>query len=71
VQDAVTRQPNATVLDGPDVVEVAGVRFLGQGDPRFIRDSETRGEAPPEVLEVVGGNCARRTTGPRTRRTWS
>jgi len=54
VQDAVTRQPNATVLDGPDVVEVAGVRFLGQGDPRFIRDSETRGEAPPEVLEVVG-----------------
>jgi predicted phosphodiesterase len=54
VQDAVTRQPNATVLDGPEVVEVAGVRFLGQGDPRFIRDSETRGEAPPEVLELVG-----------------
>ena len=54
VQDAVARQPNATVLDGPEVVEVAGVGFLGQGDPRFIRDSETRGEAPPEVLELVG-----------------
>ena len=54
VQDAVARQPNATVLDGPEVAEVAGIRMLGQGDPRFIRDSETRGQAPPEVLEVVG-----------------
>ncbi len=54
VQAAVERQPNATVLDGPQVVEVAGVRFLGQGDPRFIRDAETRGQAPPEVLELVG-----------------
>jgi len=54
VQDAVSRQPNATVLDGAEVVEVAGVRLLGRGDPRFIRDSETRGEAPPEVLETVG-----------------
>ncbi len=54
VQDAVAQQPNATVLDGPEVVEVAGIGVLGRGDPRFIRDSETRGEAPPEVLEVVG-----------------
>ena len=54
VQEAVGRQPNATVLDGPQVVEVAGIRFLGQGDPRYIRDSETRGEAPTEVLELVG-----------------
>ena len=54
VQAAVAAQPNATVLDGPEVVEVAGVRFLGQGDPRFIRDEETRGQAPPEVLELVG-----------------
>jgi len=54
VQAAVDRQPNATVLDGPDVVEVAGVRVLGQGDPRFIRDAETRGKAPPEVLLQVG-----------------
>ena len=59
VQDAVARQPNATVLDGPQVVEVAGIRFLGQGDPRFIRDSETRGEAPPEVLELVGEQLRR------------
>ena len=54
VQEAVARQPNATVLDGPQVEQVAGVRVLGQGDPRFIRDSETRGKAPPEVLELVG-----------------
>ena len=54
VQAAVARQPNATVLDGPQVVEVAGVRMLGQGDPRFISDAATRGEAPPEVLELVG-----------------
>ena len=54
VQDAVRRQPNATVLDGPQVAEVAGVRLLGQGDPRFITDAATRGEDPPEVLEVVG-----------------
>ena len=54
VQDAVGRQPNATVLDGAQVVQVAGVRFLGQGDPRFIRDADTRGQAPPEVLELVG-----------------
>lgn len=54
VQEAVARQPNATVLDGPQVVEVAGVRFLGTGDPRFIRDEQTRGRAPPEVLERVG-----------------
>ena len=54
VQAAVDRQPNATVLDGPQVAEVAGLRFLGQGDPRFIRDEETRGKATPEVLDVVG-----------------
>lgn len=54
VQAAVERQPNATVLDGPGTAEVAGLRFLGVGDPRFIRDAETRGEATPEVLELVG-----------------
>ena len=49
------RQPNAVTLDGPQVVEVAGLRLLGQGDPRFTPDKTTRGDdAPPEVLELVG-----------------
>lgn len=55
IQAAVTRQPNATVLDGPQVVEVAGLRLLGQGDPRFTPDKTTRDDdAPPEVVELVG-----------------
>jgi hypothetical protein len=66
VQDAVARQPNTTVLDGPQVVEVAGIRLLGQGDPRFIRDSETRGQAPPEILEVVGQRLREAYDEPRT-----
>ena len=55
VQDAVRRQPGTTVLDGPQVVEVAGLRLLGQGDPRFTPDKSTRDDdAPPAVLELVG-----------------
>jgi len=55
VQDAVRSQPGTTVLDGPTVVEVAGLRLLGQGDPRFTPDKSTRDDdAPPEVLELVG-----------------
>ena len=55
VQDAVRRQPGTTVLDGPQVVELAGLRLLGQGDPRFTPDKSTRDDdAPPEVLELVG-----------------
>ena len=55
VQDSVRRQPGTTVLDGPQVVEVAGLRLLGQGDPRFTPDKRTRDdEAPPAVLELVG-----------------
>ncbi|MDQ3503348.1 MAG: metallophosphoesterase, partial [Actinomycetota bacterium] len=50
-QAAVGRQPNAVILDGPQVVEVAGLRLLGQGDPRFTPDKTTRDDdAPPEVL---------------------
>ncbi len=41
VQAAVARLPNATVLDGR-FAEVAGVRLLGEGDPRFTPDQETR-----------------------------
>ncbi|MCW2615754.1 MAG: metallophosphoesterase [Frankiales bacterium] len=55
VQQAVSRQPGATVLDGPQVVELAGLRLLGQGDPRFTPDKTTRDDdAPPQVLELVG-----------------
>ena len=55
VQDSVRRQPGTTVLDGPQVIEVAGLRLLGQGDPRFTPDKSTRDDdAPPAVLELVG-----------------
>ena len=55
VQDSVRRQPGTTVLDGPQVVDVAGLRLLGQGDPRFTPDKSTRDDdAPPAVLELVG-----------------
>ena len=38
---AVAAEPNAVVLDG-EVVEVAGIRFLGVPDPRFTPDQQTR-----------------------------
>lgn len=38
---AVAAQDGATVLQGA-VVEVAGLRFLGSGDPRFTPDQSTR-----------------------------
>ena len=54
-QAAIARQPGAVVLDGSQVMEVAGLRLLGQGDPRFTPDKATRDDdAPPEVLELVG-----------------
>ena len=44
-----------TVLDGGEVVEVAGVRLMGQGDPRFTPDKTTRDDdAPTNVLTAVG-----------------
>lgn len=55
VQEAVARQPDAVVLDGPEVVEVGGLRFLGRGDPRFTPDKASGGDdAPRELLEVQG-----------------
>jgi len=54
-QDAVAAQPGAVALDGPEVVEVAGLRLLGIGDPRFTPDKTTRDDdVPPAFLEVVG-----------------
>src|SRR5829696_8903378 len=50
---AVAAQPNAVVLDG-QIVDVAGLRFLGIGDPRFTPDKNTRDQnAPPSVSQVA------------------
>jgi len=55
VQLAVRDQPNAIVLDGPEVVEVAGLRLMGRGDPRFTPDkSSGDDDAPDEVYERAG-----------------
>jgi predicted phosphodiesterase len=54
-QAAVEALPNAVVLDSGEVVEVAGVRLMGQGDPRFTPDKTTRDDdAPTQVLTAVG-----------------
>jgi predicted phosphodiesterase len=60
-QAAVAALPNATVLDGPELVEVAGLRFLGLGDPRFTPDKSTRDdpEADETALLGVGRTLAR------------
>ncbi|MGH8893013.1 MAG: metallophosphoesterase family protein [Actinomycetes bacterium] len=51
-QAGVAAQPNAVVLDGQTEV-VAGLRFVGAGDPRFTPDKDTRDEvAPPSVSQV-------------------
>jgi len=61
---AVRRQPGAVVLDGKPV-EVAGLRFLGEGDPRFTPDRsvEVPGE---EIVREMGARLAdtARTTQP-------
>ncbi len=55
VQQAVAEQPNATVLDGPDIVTLAGLRLLGLGDARFTPDKSTRDDdAPASVREQQG-----------------
>jgi len=54
-QAAVEQLEGVTVLDGGEVVEVAGVRLMGQGDPRFTPDKTTRDDdAPTNVLTAVG-----------------
>ncbi|MCY7365124.1 MAG: metallophosphoesterase [Frankiaceae bacterium] len=54
-QAAAEQLEGVTVLDGGEVVEVAGVRLMGQGDPRFTPDKSTRDDdAPTSVLTAVG-----------------
>ncbi|NUS74506.1 MAG: metallophosphoesterase [Corynebacteriales bacterium] len=49
--DAVAAQPNATVLEN-NVVEVAGLRFAGIGDPRYTPD-KSEGDLHAEVGGVL------------------
>ncbi len=53
-QAAVAAQPNAVVLDSTTPVEVAGLRFLGIGDPRFTPDKDTRDVVAPSSVSQVG-----------------
>lgn len=52
-QAGVAAQPNAVVLDGQTEV-VAGLRFLGAGDPRLTADKDTRGKPAPAPVSQVG-----------------
>ena len=59
-QEAVAAQDGAVVLDGPEVVEVAGLRFLGQGDPRFAPNKITDDRAARDAeLLSLGRSLAR------------
>jgi predicted MPP superfamily phosphohydrolase len=59
-QRAIAALPKTVVLDSTEVVEVAGVRFLGLGDPRFTPDKTTGDDdAPREVVLAVGRTLAR------------
>jgi len=56
IEAAVRRQRNAVVLTGK-VVEVAGLRFLGAGDPRFTPDRSV--EVPgAEAVRAMGEKLA-------------
>ncbi|WP_232306701.1 metallophosphoesterase family protein [Thermobifida cellulosilytica] len=57
-QRAVAAQPNAVVLDD-DVVEVAGLRFYGAGDPRYTPDKALDNPTEEEVA-AIGAEQARR-----------
>ncbi|HWH29821.1 MAG TPA: metallophosphoesterase [Mycobacteriales bacterium] len=63
-QAAVEAQPNATVLDSDELVEVAGLRLLGIGDPRFTPDKRTRDDDAPEALLLDVGERLRDAVDP-------
>jgi predicted phosphodiesterase len=58
VQAAVRAQPNAIVLDDGSTAEVAGLRFVGTGDPRFTPD-RSEGRRDEQLLEREGAALAR------------
>ena len=55
------QQENVVVLDDAEIVEVAGVRFAGTGDPLFTptKRVETESEANAETLRRAGEQVAR------------
>jgi Icc-related predicted phosphoesterase len=55
IQSAIARQPNAVVLDG-DAAEVAGLQFMGLGDPRFTPDKDAT--TTSEVVTQQGEELA-------------
>ncbi|HEX3336884.1 MAG TPA: metallophosphoesterase [Jatrophihabitans sp.] len=59
IADAVSRQPNATVLTadtGP--VEIAGLRFAGLADPRFTPDKTTGDDHAPHLVPEAAAEFA-------------
>jgi predicted phosphodiesterase len=62
IENAIASQPNAVVLDG-DVVEVAGLSFLGDGDPRFTPDMDATSTSEEVVAlgEELAATAARLT----------
>jgi predicted MPP superfamily phosphohydrolase len=50
VQAAVAAQPNAVVLDDGSTAEVAGLRFVGTGDPRFT-PNRAEGRRDEQLLD--------------------
>jgi predicted phosphodiesterase len=58
VQAAVAAQPNAVVLDDGSTAEVAGLQFVGTGDPRFTPD-RSEGRRDDQLLDREGDALAR------------
>jgi predicted phosphodiesterase len=62
-QEAVSRQPNAIVLDG-EATEVAGLRIWGIGDPRYtpnkeeLSESETEQDRADDYAPIVADRLA-------------
>lgn len=60
VQDAVAAQPNATVLVAGKPATVAGLRFYGEGDPRFTPDKLTKDDSMSKQTLQKYGEIMRR-----------
>lgn len=56
-QEGVAALPNTYVLDN-SIVEVAGLRILGVGDPRYTPDKNTRDAPEAPSIEEVGKSLA-------------
>lgn len=60
-QAFIARQPGARVLDDGEVVEIAGVRLAGIGDPLFRPNKtvDSQREADDDALRAAGGRLRR------------